>query len=103
MMKTTLIRGLLLFALTTIAVSVTTSSTTLAATDPLDWSNWRGPELNGVSRETGLVDDIDLADGSEMVEWKRDDLGGRSTPIVMNGKLYTIVRAEPDTNRKGDK
>jgi outer membrane protein assembly factor BamB len=38
-----------------------------------------------------------------MVEWKRDDLGGRSTPIVMNGKLYTIVRAEPDTNREGEK
>lgn len=102
-MKTTQLRGPVLLALTAIASLLTTSSAVVAATDPLDWSNWRGPELNGVSRETGLVDDIDLADDSEMVEWKRDDLGGRSTPIVMNGKLYTIVRAEPDTNREGEK
>ena len=24
--------------------------------DPMDWPNWRGPELDGVSREKGLVD-----------------------------------------------
>ena len=103
MKKTTRSCRLLFFAIATLAGSLATSSTTIAATDPLDWSNWRGPELNGVSRETGLVDDIDLDEGSEMIEWKRDDLGGRSTPIVMNGKLYTIVRAEPDTDREGEK
>ena len=24
--------------------------------DPLDWPNWRGPEQNGISRETNLID-----------------------------------------------
>jgi outer membrane protein assembly factor BamB len=103
MMKTTSIRRFLLFVMAATAGWLATSSAAIAETDPLDWANWRGPELNGVSRETGLVDDIDLGDSSEMIEWKRDDLGGRSTPIVMNGKLYTIVRAEPDTRREGEK
>ena len=103
MMKKTPICRLLVIALAVAAGWLATSSTAIAATDPLDWTYWRGPESNGVSRETGLVDDIDLREGSETREWKRDDLGGRSTPIVMNGRLYTIVRAEPDTPREGEK
>src|SRR4029450_5354266 len=64
--------------------------------DPLDWPYWRGPEGNSISRETGLPDTINpggkpgSGDGSNLL-WKRDDLGGRSTPIVMRGKLYTIL------------
>jgi outer membrane protein assembly factor BamB len=103
MIKTTPIHRLILFMLTAIAGWFAMISPAIAATDPLDWTYWRGPESNGVSRETGLVDDIDLGDNSEMVEWKRDDLGGRSTPIVMNGRLYTIVSAERDTPREGEK
>ena len=80
-----------------------TASGSLAA-DPLDWPHWRGPRYNGISYETGLVDDFD-ANGGEgsNVAWKRDDLGGRSTPVVMNGRLYTLVRAEPETPREGEK
>jgi outer membrane protein assembly factor BamB len=78
-------------------------SPSFAETDPLDWSYWRGPESNGISRETGLVDEINLRDSSDTVAWKREDLGGRSTPITMNGKLYTLVRAEPETAREGEK
>lgn len=60
--------------------------------DPLDWTYWRGPEQNGISRETGLIDYWDPKGGEgSNVAWHRDDLGGRSTPVVMNGKLYTIV------------
>jgi hypothetical protein len=60
--------------------------------DPLDWPYWRGPEFNGISRETGLVDTFKPAGGpGSNVLWKRDDIGGRSTPIVMHGKLFTIV------------
>ena len=76
-----------------------------------DWTYWRGPESNGISRETGLIDDWDAkgtgADGKVIdasnVAWRRDDLGGRSTPIVMDGRLYTIVRADPGTPREGEK
>lgn len=53
-----------------------------------DWPYWRGPEYNGISRETGLIDDWDPKGGPDSnVLWMRDDLGGRSTPTVMEGKL----------------
>ena len=73
--------------------------------DPLDWVYCRGPESNGISRETGLIDRIKLSDdaGEGNILWKREDLGGRSTPIVMNGRLYTILRAEPETSREGER
>ncbi len=76
-----------------------------ADVDPLDWSNWRGPEQNGVSRETGIIDRWDPnAPGTEgNVLWKSRELGGISTPIVMRGKLYTIVRSEPGTTKEGEK
>src|SRR5579872_6012104 len=71
--------------------------------DPMDWPMWRGPELNGVSREKGLIEKWSPRGRGENVLWKRDDLGGRSTPICMRGKLYTIVRDHPDTVIEGEK
>lgn len=74
------------------------------AADPLDWTYWRGPEGIGVSRETGLVDHWDPAGGEgSNVLWKRPDCGSRSTPIVMNGKMYFLARAEPETPREGER
>lgn len=72
--------------------------------DPLDWPYWRGPEYNSISRETGLPDTInpDGGDGSNLA-WKRENLGGRSTPIVLKGKLYTILRADPGTSTEGER
>ena len=57
-----------------------------------DWPHWRGPEYNGKSRETGLIDDWNPK-GGKNVRWSRDDLGGRSTPIVLNGRLYMMAPA----------
>lgn len=74
------------------------TSASLSAADPLDWPYWRGPEQNGISRETGLVDNWDPAggDGSNVL-WKRPDCGSRSTPIVMDGRMYFLARSEPET------
>ncbi len=75
-----------------------------AEPDPWAWYRWRGPEQNGVSRERGLPARWNPRGGSDSnLLWKRTDLGSRSTPIVMRGKLYTIVRAEPGTAREGEK
>jgi outer membrane protein assembly factor BamB len=70
--------------------------------DPLDWPNWRGPEQNRVSRELNLVDRWDPAN-DENVLWKNDELGGISTPTVMDGRLYTLVRHAPGTPQEQEK
>ncbi len=69
-----------------------------------DWPNWRGPQQNRVSTETGLVDRWDPkgGEGSNLL-WKNTELGGRSTPIVMQGRLYTIVRDQAGTPTEGAK
>jgi len=75
------------------------------AADPLDWPYWRGPEYNSLSRETGLPDTINPAGGEgSNLAWKREwgNMGGRSTPIVLRGKLYTILRANPATPTEGE-
>ena len=85
------------------SIAVQANDRSIAA-DPLDWTVWRGPNYNGVSLETELIDDFDPRGGEgSNVAWKREDLGGRSTPIVMDGKLYTMIRAEPGTEREGEK
>jgi outer membrane protein assembly factor BamB len=70
----------------------------------VDWTFWRGPAYNGTSPETGLIDDWDPAGGAgSNVSWKRTDIGGRSTPVVMNGRLYLLTRAERETSKEGEK
>ena len=75
-----------------------------ATADPLDWPNWRGPQQNRVSMEKGLVEkwDPDGGEGSNVL-WKKKELGGRSTPIVMRGKLYTITHDKAETADEGEK
>lgn len=72
-----------------------------AAEDPLDWPYWRGPEMNGVSREKNLPDK--WSPEGENLLWKSAELGTRSTPIVLRGKLYTLVRHMPATLQEAEK
>jgi len=51
------------------------------------WLSWRGPEQNGRSRETGLPDPGAI-DGAKPT-W-RYDLSGRGTPVIANGRVYTM-------------
>ncbi|TWU42907.1 outer membrane protein assembly factor BamB family protein [Novipirellula artificiosorum] len=69
-----------------------------------DWPYWRGPKFDGSAEATGLPDnwDPDGGEGSHLI-WKRDDIGGPCTPIVMNGRLYTIQRSEEGTSREGER
>jgi outer membrane protein assembly factor BamB len=65
-----------------------------------DWAHWRGPEHNGISRETNLVDEWSL-DGKNVL-WK-SDIGGRSAPIVLNGRVYLNCRTHHDVTDPKDK
>jgi outer membrane protein assembly factor BamB len=55
-----------------------------------DWPQWRGPNRDGVWRETGLLqkfpkENIDVA-------WRTDIASGYSGPTVANGKVYVTDR-----------
>jgi outer membrane protein assembly factor BamB len=56
-----------------------------------DWVHWRGPEQTGVSSELDLPErfSADPGDANGNLIWK-NGFGSRSTPIVMNGRVYLI-------------
>lgn len=66
-----------------------------------DWSHWRGPQQNGQSVETAFPSTFS-ADG-ENILWRKEEYATRSTPVVMNGRVYIVCRAEPDTKKEGEK
>lgn len=77
---------------------------TMCSSAVADWPYWRGPKFDGTADAKGLPDDWD-PDGGEgsNVIWKRDDIGGPCTPVAMNGRLYTIQRADPGTPREAER
>ena len=54
-----------------------------------DWPQWRGPQRDGVSHETGLLKEWPK-DGPKQI-WKVDDVGsGYSTPAVVGDRIYLL-------------
>lgn len=51
------------------------------------WHSWRGPEQTGMSRENAPV--RTWSEEGENVLW-RSPVGARNTPIVMNGRVFSI-------------
>jgi outer membrane protein assembly factor BamB len=49
------------------------------------WLSWRGPEQTGVSRETGLPEQVSVSN----VLWSVD-FPGQSAPVIANGRLYAM-------------
>ncbi len=54
-----------------------------------EWTSWRGPHQNGTSSQTGLIDTWS-PDGKNLI-WRRD-FTGRSTPVVMGGRVFVNGR-----------
>lgn len=60
-----------------------------------DWPQWRGPNRDGVSAETGLLKEWPK-DGPKLL-WQIHDLGsGYSTPAVVGDRLYVISNTGMD-------
>ncbi|MCC6822647.1 MAG: polyvinylalcohol dehydrogenase, partial [Verrucomicrobia subdivision 3 bacterium] len=54
-----------------------------------DWPQWRGPQRNGVSDETGLL--AEWPPTGPALLWSVADLGaGYSTPAVVGDRLYLL-------------
>jgi outer membrane protein assembly factor BamB len=52
-----------------------------------DWPQWRGPDRNGHSQDTGLLQEWPK-DGPTL-RWKASDIGtGYSSPIVVQGRVF---------------
>jgi outer membrane protein assembly factor BamB len=63
--------------------------TSCAALWAADWPQWRGPNRDGLSQETGLLKEWP-AGGPKLV-WQLTDIGsGYSTPAVVGERLYVI-------------
>jgi outer membrane protein assembly factor BamB len=56
-----------------------------------DWPQWRGPNRDGLSKETGLLKS--WPQGGPRLIWKAENLGnGHATPSVANGTIYGMGR-----------
>src|SRR5437868_2779276 len=62
-----------------------------------DWPQWRGPQRDGISQETGLLKEWPK-DGPKLL-WKQSDIGfGYSTPAVVGDRLYLLRTKEWTTS-----
>ncbi len=70
-----------------LAAAILPLTAVLALAAPGDWSQWRGPNRDGISTETGLLKQWPT-NGPALV-WKATGLGGSySTPSVVGGKVF---------------
>ncbi len=65
-----------------------------------DWPSWRGPRQNGTSTEKGLVSTWSR-DGENLI-WKVP-LIGRSTPVVIDGRVCVISRTDDARNLRQER
>ncbi len=86
-MKLILSLGLAMLTLGTVTIGS-------AAAD--DWAYWRGPELDGISRETNLPETWDL-ETKKNILWT-SDIGGRAAPIILNGRVFLNCRTADNIN-----
>ena len=81
--------------LTTIAALCLCFSAGAVTTTPIierydsDWPQWRGPERNGTSKETGLLKQWPA--GGPKLLWQVNNLGdGYATPVVVGSRIYLM-------------
>jgi len=85
-----------LFIFSALIVFISTSNRGASAQSPgrvksgSDWADWRGPTRDGHSYEKGLPEK--WSKQGENLLWKAP-YGGRSAPIVMNGRLFLFNSA----------
>ena len=66
-----------------------------------DWPDWRGPMQDRHYFGPPLVTSFD-PESDENVVWRHDE-GGISSPVIMGGRLFTLVRHSPETADEAEK
>ena len=72
----------------TIAYFIVALTATAASAD--DWPQWRGPQADGVWRETGIIDA--LPDSGLTARWRMPIASGYNSPTVAEGRVYVMDR-----------
>jgi outer membrane protein assembly factor BamB len=94
LIKLSALFALVLFAALAVFISVlnhhTSAQSPARAKSGSDWADWRGPTRDGHSYEKGLPEK--WSKQGENLLWKAPD-GGRSAPIVMNGRVFMFNSA----------
>ncbi len=67
-----------------------------------DWPDWRGPGQDRRSTGPAPVTTFDPETGANVL-WKNAEAGGISTPVILGGRLYTLVRHAPGTPAEAEK
>lgn len=63
-----------------------------------DWPQWRGPNRDGVWRETGVAEKLDGPD--IRLRWRAPISGGYSGPTVADGRVYVTDRITEPTEQE---
>ena len=71
--------------------------TLLVPIQAADWAEWRGPARDGISLEKGLP--TSWSPSGQNLAWKAP-FGGRSAPIVMNGRVYLQNSADKGASQQ---
>jgi outer membrane protein assembly factor BamB len=75
-----------------VALLAISLSITVAPLHAKDWPQWRGPNRDGISRETGLLKEWPK-DGPKLL-WQQKNIGnGYSTPAVVGDRIYLLSNA----------
>ncbi len=68
-----------------------------------DWIHWRGPEQTGHAKEPAVPETFDITTaGKGNLIWKTD-VGGRSAPLLMGDRLYSINAFDPGLPTEGER
>ncbi|MFM8735010.1 MAG: PQQ-binding-like beta-propeller repeat protein [Pirellulales bacterium] len=74
----------------------------LVACTAADWPDWRGPMQDRHYDGPPLVASFEPENGTNVL-WTSDEAGGISTPVIMGGRLFTLVRHKPGTKEEAEK
>ena len=73
-------------------VAQTLLFTTISLAD--DWPRWFGPKMDGVGRETGMIDEFE-GDKAKVV-WRQPIGGGYGGPSIVGDRAYVMERTSDD-------
>lgn len=68
------------------------SVVTIARLAADDWPRWMGPKMDGVWRESGLIESF--PEGGPPVLWRHEVGGGYAGPAVAGGRVYLMDRVK---------